>query len=187
MIQHFKKIFPKNSDEKVESMLAPFLTIYKTQLETYLRQIMSDKQKLRHNVIGSKAIGSLGSRPRSSRIVQVSASDEKQILEVQRKDLYQLELLVLKIVIAVERINYYTMGLILPRDQNLKQIPFFETQKDPLYDFQSCLQICNLIKTMIERQEQIERQLSPYTAQVTMRSTQHQQPAKSFYFDRRNE
>jgi hypothetical protein len=48
------------------------------------------------------------------------------ILDDKRRQLYDLELLVLKIVIAVERINYYTMGIILPRDQNLKIIPFFE-------------------------------------------------------------
>ncbi len=41
-------------------MLAPFLTIYKTQLETYLKQMMSDKylkHKLANNVMGSKALG----------------------------------------------------------------------------------------------------------------------------------
>jgi hypothetical protein len=38
------------------------------------------------------------------------------ILEDKRKDLYNLELLVLKSVIAVERINFYTMGVIMPRD-----------------------------------------------------------------------
>jgi len=38
------------------------------------------------------------------------------ILEEKRKQLYDLEFLVLKIVIAVERVNYYTMGIILPRD-----------------------------------------------------------------------
>lgn len=38
------------------------------------------------------------------------------ILEEKRKQLNDLEYLVLKIVIAVERVNYYTMGIILPRD-----------------------------------------------------------------------
>lgn len=57
------------------------------------------------------------------------------ILEDKRKDLYNLELLVLKSVIAVERINFYTMGVIMPRDQNMALIPFFELQKDPIYDY----------------------------------------------------
>lgn len=68
------------------------------------------------------------------------------ILEDKRKDLYNLELLVLKSVIAVERINFYTMGVIMPRDQNMALIPFFEVKKDPIYDYQSCLKICSLIK-----------------------------------------
>jgi hypothetical protein len=38
------------------------------------------------------------------------------ILDEKRKALYNLELLVLKAVIAVERINFYTMGVIMPRD-----------------------------------------------------------------------
>jgi hypothetical protein len=63
------------------------------------------------------------------------------ILEEKRKQLYDLELLVLKIVITVERVNYYTMGIILPRDQNLNSIPFFYSNQDPIYDIQSCLKI----------------------------------------------
>ena len=38
------------------------------------------------------------------------------ILEEKRKEILVLEENVLKIVIAIERINYYTMGIILPRD-----------------------------------------------------------------------
>lgn len=72
-------------------------------------------------------------------MTQPSATDERLILEEKRKELRQLELTVFKIVIAVERINYYTMGVILPRDHNLNLIPFFEgANKDPsspLYDF----------------------------------------------------
>ena len=96
--------------------------------------------------------------------------------------------MVFKIVIAVERINYYTMGVINPRDQNLKLIPFFESHKDQAYDFQSCLKICSLIKSMIERQEQIERQLSPFASQyVPLNRTTVTQNNKSYYFDRRNQ
>lgn len=86
-----------------------------------------------------------------------SATDEKMILEEKRRELNHLDLTVLKIVIAVERINYYTMGVINPRDQNLKLIPFFDEKKEQIYDLQSCLKICCLISNMIERQEQIER------------------------------
>lgn len=75
------------------------------------------------------------------------------ILDDKRRQLYDLELLVLKIVIAVERINYYTMGIILPRDQNLKIIPFFEKENNLIYDIQSCLKIQSLIKYQIERLE----------------------------------
>lgn len=66
-------------------MLAPFLDIYQKQLNGYLKQLMSDKylkHKIANNVMGSKALGSLGSRPRSTRVVQHSATDEKMILEV---------------------------------------------------------------------------------------------------------
>lgn len=57
----------------------------------------------------------LGLKHRPNRFTQ-SAVDERMILEEKRKQLNDLELLVLKIVIAVERVNYYTMGIILPRD-----------------------------------------------------------------------
>jgi hypothetical protein len=33
-----------------------------------------------------------------------------------RRDISKLEMLVFKMVIAIERVNYYTMGVILPRD-----------------------------------------------------------------------
>lgn len=59
----------------------------------------------------------------------MSATDEKIILEKERKKLHELDLMVLKTSIAVERINYYTMGIILPRDSNLNPIPFFEDPK----------------------------------------------------------
>ena len=58
----------------------------------------------------------LGSRPRVSGRLTTSATDEKMILEEKRRELNHLDLTVLKIVIAVERINYYTMGVINPRD-----------------------------------------------------------------------
>jgi hypothetical protein len=90
------------------------------------------KNRLTNGVLGQAR--ELGSRPRSSRVTN-SATDEKMILEEKRTELNQLELLVFKIVIAVERINYYTMGVINPRDQNLKLIPFFEGHKDQAYDF----------------------------------------------------
>jgi hypothetical protein len=75
----------------------------------------------------------LGARPSSERSV-LPAVDEKMILDEKRRELNDLELKVLKIVIAVERINYYTMGIILPRDQNCRVIPFFESTKDQVYD-----------------------------------------------------
>jgi hypothetical protein len=63
-------------------------------------------------------LNALGSRPKSVRPVSQSGSrtDEIIFLTEKRKELNTLDLLVLKIVIAVERINYYTMGVILPRD-----------------------------------------------------------------------
>lgn len=119
MIQHFKKIFSMNRqiEERVEMFLAPFLGIYKNQLENYMKELLKDSQvrfRLANSNVGVKG-NELGSRPRSSRITN-SATDEKMILEDKRRDLNNLELLVLKIVIAVERINYYTMGVINPRD-----------------------------------------------------------------------
>lgn len=128
MIQHFKKIFAMNRqiEEKIEMFLAPFLGIYKSQLENYLKELLKDSH-LKNRITNGNGVkaNELGSRPRSTRITN-SATDEKLILEEKRRDLYKLELTVLKIVIAVERINYYTMGVINPRDQNLKLIPFFE-------------------------------------------------------------
>ena len=91
------------------------------------------RSRLALSTVSASTLNNLGSRPRSNRITQ-SAVDEKMILDEKRRLLHDLDLLVLKIVIAVERINYYTMGIILPRDQNLKVIPFFESQKDPIYD-----------------------------------------------------
>lgn len=85
------------------------------------------------STVSVHTLNNLGSRPRSNRITQ-SAVDERLILDEKRKLLYDLELLVLKMVIAVERINYYTMGIILPRDQNLRIIPFFDQENDPIYD-----------------------------------------------------
>lgn len=127
-------------------------------------------------------------------MTQSSLADEKVILEQKRKELHALEMTVFKVVIAIERINYYTMGVILPRDHNLNLIPFFEgANKDPnspLYDFQSCLQICSLVKNMIERQEQIERQLTPYASGGgnLYRASTITQPIekKSYYFSRSN-
>jgi hypothetical protein len=68
-------------------------------------------------------------------------------------------MLVMKIVIIVERINYYTLGVILPRDQDLNVISYHQQTQDPVYDIQSCMQIQALIKHEINRLEQIELQL----------------------------
>jgi hypothetical protein len=81
-------------------------------------ELMKDsnlRSRLNLSTVSDNTLNTLGSRPRSNRITQ-SAVDEKMILTEQRRLLYDLELLVLKMVIAVERINYYTMGIILPRD-----------------------------------------------------------------------
>ena len=52
-----------------------------------------------------------------------------KILEL-RKEVDKLEITALKVVILLERINYYTMGgFIRPRDQNLNLIPFFESDE----------------------------------------------------------
>jgi len=91
------------------------------------------KYRITSSIVSESTINDLRSRPRSARVTQ-SATDEKMILEEKRKELLVLEESVLKIVIAIERINYYTMGIILPRDQLLNVIPFFESVKDPLYD-----------------------------------------------------
>jgi hypothetical protein len=115
-------------------------------------------------------------------------------------------MLVFKMTIAVERINFYTMGIILPRDSNLNVIPFFEDsqqgkasfQKEAStsnYDFQTCLQICSLLKNQIERLEQIERQLTPYQqvpaqqSRMTRLTSHALQDAdkKSVYFSRLNQ
>ena len=53
--------------------------------------------------------------------------------------MHYLDLLVMKIVIFVERINYYTQGVILPRDQDLSVIPYHSQIQDPVYDIQSCM------------------------------------------------
>ena len=68
-------------------------------------------------------------------------------------------MLVMKIVIIVERINYYTLGVILPRDQDLNVISYHQQTQDPVYDIQSCMQIQALIRHEITRLEQIELQL----------------------------
>lgn len=73
--------------------------------------------------------------------------------------MYFLDMLVMKIVIIVERINYYTLGVILPRDQDLNVISYHQQTQDPVYDIQSCMQIQALIRHEITRLEQIELQL----------------------------
>lgn len=72
------------------------------------------RSKFKMSTISEKDLD-LGMKPRLNRLTQ-SAVDERMILEEKRKQLNDLEYLVLKIVIAVERVNYYTMGIILPRD-----------------------------------------------------------------------
>ena len=47
-------------------------------------------------------------------------------LEQKRLELEEFELLVFKLAVVVERVNYYTTGIIFPRDQNLNIIPFFD-------------------------------------------------------------
>lgn len=131
LIQHFKKLFKGSTriEEQPDQVLAEFLTIYKEQLNQYHQDLISDhmlKQRLKSgsSVLAPHTLNILGAQRRSVRPT-ISPSDEKVLLEEKRMELHNLELLVLKIVIAVERINYYTMGIILPRDQNLSLIPFF--------------------------------------------------------------
>jgi hypothetical protein len=88
----------------------------------------------------------------------VAPGDEKIILEERRRELMKLNLLVFRIVIAVERLNYYTMGFIMPRTQNLEVVEFGSTNPQ-VYNLQTCMQVQSVIKLQIERQEQIEKQL----------------------------
>lgn len=101
--------------------------------------------------------GQASLRSKSVRLT-VNQNDEKHILDEKRKELYNLDLAVFKIAIALARISFYTMGIILPRDQNLRQIPYFG-EKDPLYNYQTCLEIVSMFKHQVERIEHIERQL----------------------------
>lgn len=67
--------------------MAPFLGIYKTQLEVYHKDLMKDpllKNRLANGALGQPR--ELGSRPRSSRVTN-SATDEKMILEEKRSEL----------------------------------------------------------------------------------------------------
>ena len=124
--------------------------------------------------------GSLSARHKSTRLT-TNLSDEKHILDEKRKELHYLDLTVFKISIALARISFYTMGIILPRDQNLRQIPYFG-DKDPLYDYQTCLEIVSLFKHQIERMEHIEKQLgNPNHLHTSARLTELE---RSAYFDR---
>jgi hypothetical protein len=84
-------------------------------------------------------------------------------LEKKREELEEFEELVFKIAVVVERVNFYTTGIIFPRDQNLNIIPFFDTpyiagnsyggprtavqsKGQAQFDFQSCLKIISVIK-----------------------------------------
>ena len=148
ILQHYKKIFSLNQKEDtLDQILAPFLTIYKQTLDKLMKTLPVDSKSAANQ------------RQRSTVRLTTNASDEKYILEEKRKELHNLDLAVFKIAIALARISFYTMGIILPRDQNLRQIPYFG-DKDPLYDYQTCLEIVSLFKHQIERMEHIERQLA---------------------------
>lgn len=77
--------------------------------------VLKNRLKSGTSVLAPHTLNILGAKRNSVRPT-ISPSDERIILDEKRTELHNLELLVLKIVIAVERINYYTMGIILPRD-----------------------------------------------------------------------
>jgi hypothetical protein len=68
----------------------------------------------------------------------VAPGDEKIILEERRRELKKLNMLVFRIAIAVERLNYYTMGFIMPRTQNLEVVEFGSTNPQ-VYNLQTCM------------------------------------------------
>lgn len=45
-----------------------------------------------------------------------SAIDEKMYLERKRSEIEEFEELVFKIAVVIERVNFYTTGIIFPRD-----------------------------------------------------------------------
>ena len=108
------------------------LLAYKDILCRYKQTLMQSDSRLRENPdkqgISQKDISKLGRR-RGNRETNLW-SDEKIILAGKRKELDQIDLQVTKIVIACERINYYTAGIIMPRDQDLTVI----TYEMPAYD-----------------------------------------------------
>ena len=57
----------------------------------------------------------------------VAPGDEKIILEERRQELKKLDMLAFKAAIAVERLNYYMMGFIMPRTQGLESVQFGTT------------------------------------------------------------
>lgn len=128
LIQHYKKVFKdlKNIVDTIEVdpkvLLGCYIICQKNWLEDQLQILTSKIPGLGiksgindvENLIASQTIlEQLGDKQ-----IQVisSAIDEKMYLERKRSEIEEFEELVFKIAVVIERVNFYTTGIIFPRD-----------------------------------------------------------------------
>lgn len=127
--------------ENTKTILVHILSVYRNFLGRTRDDLVNSDPRLKNelqnrdqNLMSQNELRKLGGTFRRSNRDTTSRPDEKKVLEDKRRDLHYLDLLVMKNVIIVERINYYTQGIILPRDQDLSVIPYHQQTQDPVYD-----------------------------------------------------